>query len=192
MKVWLLRHGRPLVAPGICYGKADVAADPEHTAQAAQTLWAHWRSNGQPVPQVVWCSPRQRTRQLASALQAVGLNAPVQLDERLAEMDFGAWEGQPWADIAEAELTAWSADFTHHRAGGGECVRELLHRVADAWAALGSETADVLWVTHGGVIRAVQLVMALGGSATVRADQWPRQGPEPGEWISLDWQPPRP
>ena len=107
-------------------------------------------------------------------------------------MDFGAWEGQPWADIAEAELTAWSTDFTHHRAGGGECVRELLHRVAAAWAALGSETSDVLWVTHGGVIRAVQLVMALGGSATVRADQWPRQGPEPGEWISLDWQPPQP
>jgi alpha-ribazole phosphatase len=189
MQVWLLRHGRVLLPPGMCYGRADVAADAQHTTQAAQTLWDHWRHSGQPVPRVVWCSPRQRTRQLADALRSLGLDAPIQLDERLAEMDFGCWEGRAWADIAEPELTAWTSDFSDYRPGGGESTTQFLERVASAWSALGAGSPDVLWVTHAGVIRAVHWLLTHGCHTSPQPAQWPHHAPEPGKWTRLRWKP---
>ena len=35
-RLWLVRHARPLVAPGICYGRLDMQADAQATADAAQ------------------------------------------------------------------------------------------------------------------------------------------------------------
>ncbi len=38
--LWLVRHARPLIAPGICYGRHDVAADAAGTRAAAERLHA--------------------------------------------------------------------------------------------------------------------------------------------------------
>ena len=38
MKVWLVRHAQPLIAPGICYGATNMPAESQATLEAAQAL----------------------------------------------------------------------------------------------------------------------------------------------------------
>lgn len=37
-RLWLVRHARPEVAPGLCYGRLDVAADARHSRESARLL----------------------------------------------------------------------------------------------------------------------------------------------------------
>ena len=50
-----------------------------------------------------------------------------------------------------------------------------------------AQTTDVVWVTHAGVIRAVQFMVASGGVHIRDAAQWPKDAPEPGGWTSLSF-----
>ncbi len=103
-------------------------------------------------------------------------------------MDFGAWEGRAWSDIARLEFDAWMQDFADIPAGGsGESVRGFMARVAlayDDWCAGGR---DALWVTHAGVIRAVGLVHA-GVRDIASAGQWPTEAIAFGELVSFEVQ----
>lgn len=99
-------------------------------------------------------------------------------------MNFGAWEGQPWADIAPAELTAWTDDFSDYQAGGsGESVSQFMARVAAAMDAR-NPAQDTLWLTHAGVIRAATLI-ASGQREIQLASQWPAEAPAFGQWVTL-------
>ncbi len=75
------------------------------------------------------------------------------MDDRLREMDFGAWENRPWAGIPRAEIDAWAADPLRYRPGGGESVAQVLARVRRAWTGIGSSADTTLVVTHAGPIR---------------------------------------
>ena len=46
------------------------------------------------------------------------------------------------------------------------------------------EKSGVLWITHAGVIRAVEL-LARGVRHIERADQWPVEAPKYGQWRTL-------
>lgn len=132
MKLWLVRHAQPLVAPGICYGRLDLAADAAATADCARRLALEL-----PAGIRVSASPLQRCAQLAQALQALRPDLVYRTDARLQEMDFGRWEGRAWQDIAPAELAAWTDDFAHYPAGGtGESVTAFMARVGAAFDAL--------------------------------------------------------
>jgi alpha-ribazole phosphatase len=49
------------------------------------------------------------------------------------------------------------ADFAHHRFGGAESTQQVIDRVAGALHDLrASQAREAVWVTHAGVIRAVQ------------------------------------
>jgi alpha-ribazole phosphatase len=170
MKLWLLRHAAPLVEQGQCYGASDVAADPQGTLLAAQAL-----ATELPAGLEVRCSPLRRCRQLAQALETLRPDLAAGTDPRLAEMDFGRWEGRPWAAIGRHEFDAWTADFPGHRCGGGESVALLMARVGAALADTRRAGSDALWITHGGVVRAVRL-LAAGIDLPRRADEWPRDG----------------
>lgn len=176
MTLWLARHARPLIAPGICYGATDVEADAEQTLQAAQAL-------AQALPQgvVVQVSPLQRCQQLAMALQAQRSDLSLRTDARLREMDFGHWEGVAWNDIPRAAIDAWTADFAQHRFGGKESANEVLARVAAAWDELAG-ARDVLWIAHSGVAQAVGLLQQ-GGRRVMQASDWPVNRLEYGEWV---------
>ena len=76
----------------------------------------------------------------------------VRLDPRLAELDFGAWDGLPWASVPRDGLDAWAADPAGFRMPDGERYLDLETRVAAALADLREPT---LWFTHAGVIRAL-------------------------------------
>lgn len=179
LRLWLVRHARPLAPPGLCYGASDLPADAGATADAARTLAAAL-PHGLPV----WTSPLQRCEHLSQQLQWLRPDLALNCDERLAEMDFGCWEGMAWADIPRAALDAWTADFARHRFGGRESVAGFMARVAAALAHTRAQAAEgeAVWVSHAGVARAVQL-LAQGVACPARADQWPAEAPGFGQWV---------
>ena len=179
MNLWLVRHAQPLIESGVCYGQLDMPAD----AKAAQ-LCAEQLAAVLPKGIHIICSPLQRCELLAPVLIELRSDFTYITDVRLQEMDFGQWEGQPWAAIPQAELQAWTDDFANYRAGqSGESVTQFMARVAAAFDAL-SPTQDTLWITHAGVIRAATLI-ASGVRSITQADQWPSDAPAYGQWCKL-------
>lgn len=200
MKLWLVRHAQPLIDAGICYGRLDMAADADATAECAARLAAQL-----PAGLRVVSSPLQRCEQLAHALHALRPDLAYKTDGQLQEMDFGQWEGCAWQDIPRAELEAWTSDFAQYKAGrDGESVTAFMARVGAAFDGLtppsqtltpalsprarAQDSGDVLWITHAGVIRAVEL-LTRGMRHIERADQWPVEAPKYGQWRTLTLHP---
>lgn len=183
MKLWLLRHARVRLPSGLCYGISEVSADPGATEDVAQ------RFAGLPAPgSSVWVSPALRTQQLATALmkQRTDLRGP-HVDERLREMDFGQWELQHWSEIPRTAIDAWTADFAHHRFGGNECTQDVIDRAARGLdAVLSQRVSDTVWITHAGVMRAVQYLVSGGPPVIACAKDWPVHAPAMGEWQCLE------
>ena len=179
MTLWLVRHAQPLIAPGTCYGRLDIAADSSATRICAEQL-----AKAIPRGILVTTSPLQRCELLAPVLIGLQPDLIVKTDPRLQEMDFGQWEGRRWADIAQAELQAWTDDFANYPAGqSGENVAQFMARVAAAFDAL-DPAQDTLWITHAGVIRAATL-LAQGIRHIATAEQWPMDAPAYGQWCKL-------
>jgi alpha-ribazole phosphatase len=166
MILHLIRHPPPVVAPGICYGQLDIPA--ENMGAVAARLQA-----GLPTGLPVWTSPLQRCRELAVQLSAIAMT-----DERLAEMNFGAWEGLQWDEVPRAELDAWASDVGGYAPPGGESAYAVQKRALDFVAGL--TVPEAIIVTHAGVIRVLlaswhdippaewpQLAFAYGSLTTV-------------------------
>ena len=143
MKLWLVRHAQPLVDAGVCYGRLDVAADPAATRASAQAL-----AQALPLHAVLHTSPLQRCERLARTLCTLRPDLASKTDDRLAEMDFGSWEGQRWDALGAHALDAWTQDFAHHPPGGGESVNHVMQRVAQALDSTRNSGQDTVWVTH--------------------------------------------
>lgn len=139
MQIFLIRHPRPVIDAGICYGRLDIDCDdPRSVADELRV-----RLPGD-VP--VYSSPLRRARKLASALTPA-----VRIDDRLSEIDFGAWEGRRWDDLARSEIDAWAADILLFAPPGGESVAALQARVLDFATTLDHPSVAI--VTHAGVMR---------------------------------------
>ncbi|MES2532362.1 MAG: histidine phosphatase family protein [Pseudomonadota bacterium] len=182
MKLWLIRHAPVDAAPGLCYGASDLPAQADETQRAAIAM-ASQLPNGIALQS----SPLRRCTALAQAIGALrpDLEHP-RLDPRLAEMDFGAWELQPWQQIPRADIDAWTADFADQRAGiTGESTRSFMQRVGAAWDAWRATGRDAAWFTHAGVIRAVWLLQR-GVRCPRDAAEWPVQPIAHGEWLSVE------
>jgi alpha-ribazole phosphatase len=178
MALWIVRHARPLIAAGICYGVMDVQADAAETEQAARALAATL-----PMGAVLRVSPLTRCQQLARALCASRADLQARTDPRLREMDFGSWEGVAWNAIPQTALQAWTDDFGKHRFGGAESANDVLTRVGRAWDEDQGDH-DTVWITHAGVARAAR-VLAHGVRTLARADQWPLEAPGYGQWLQM-------
>ena len=176
-RLWLVRHAAPLVAPGICYGRLDVDADARATQQAAQQL-------AQALPRGVLLrhSPLRRCAQLADAVRALRPDLCSQADDRLQEMDFGAWEGQPWDAVPRAELDAWAADLHAYAPGGGEPLAAMLARVRSALEEPAPADTDRVWISHAGVARCVHWLRTQPARPATAA-AWTQAAPAPGQWF---------
>ena len=144
MRLYLVRHLQPNVAPGICYGRSDLAVDAQLHAASLPGLRRQLPAD---VP--LFSSPLLRCASLANAL-----SPKVRFDARLAELDFGAWEMRPWDAISRAEVDAWAADVALYRPGGGESVFDMAQRICGFYDDLLREDVPVaVVVCHAGAIR---------------------------------------
>jgi alpha-ribazole phosphatase len=169
MRLYLVRHPRPEVPAGHCYGRSDLPASEPDIVRVLGSLG----ERGLPGAMPVYASPLAR-----SALLARRLVPAPSFDVRLAEMDFGAWELRSWDAIARSEIDAWSADLLYYRPGGGESVMDVARRVAafDADIRRAGHT-DALVICHAGTMRLLHS-LHLGGAlpeAALRAAQTPHQ-----------------
>ncbi len=104
-------------------------------------------------------SPLARCADFARALSE-RRGIPLRLDPRLAELDFGDWEGQTAAELmvtdAEALGRFW-ADPVAHPPPGGEPLLAFQARVLAAWEELVRQDRGdrTLVISHGGVIRVI-------------------------------------
>lgn len=144
----LVRHTRVAVA-GLCYGRIDVPLADGFDADASQ-IKAQLADMGEAV---YYTSPAQRCQVLAQNL------APhAQIDPRLAEMDFGAWEGMAWDAIGEPAISTWAHDFVNLQPPQGESYLQLVQRVG-AFLEDVTQHESVVVVTHAGVIRAAHALL---------------------------------
>lgn len=144
VRLHLLRHMAPIVAPGVCYGRSDIAAEP-----IDEDALARLRAQ-LPAGVPVYSSPLRRCLDLARALDI----GEAIIDARLAELDFGDWELQRWDDIARAEIDAWALDIAFYRPGGGECAHDMALRVSAFCDALRTvPQPDAIVVCHAGTMR---------------------------------------
>lgn len=171
MRLILVRHPATRIAAGVCYGSSDIAVEPTALNAALITLAATLPpAASSPLP--IYSSPLQRCTALSTMLAAQRGMPPPRLDARLAEMDFGAWELQPWEHISRADIDAWAADLCGYAPGGGETVLQVATRVAAFVDALRGDNVavnDAIVVCHAGTIRlltALQQAMLQGAKIT--------------------------
>jgi alpha-ribazole phosphatase len=156
----LLRHGETEGGPGF-RGSTDDPLTPRGLAQ----MWA--AVDGQPGWDRIVTSPMRRCAEFSAAL-ARHRKLPLDGDERLKEIHFGAWEAKTAEQLMRSDRDAllrfWS-DPALHTPPGGEPLAALHARAVAAWAHhLRTHSGQrLLFVTHGGPIRVV-LGHVLGSS----------------------------
>lgn len=155
MTIYLIRH-TAVEAHGLCYGHHDVAL-----AATFATEVAHLRPklpSAPPAGYRVYSSPATRCLALANEFTAE-FTAEISTDERLREMNFGAWENRAWNDLPSDETTPWMEDYVTLAPPGGETFGAVQARAAAFLAELAAvpaaEEPPVLVFTHGGTIRAL-------------------------------------
>jgi broad specificity phosphatase PhoE len=157
MTLYVCRHGRTGAnASGLLLGRADPDLDALGRRQAEAIAAAL------PRPDLVLSSPLVRCRQTAEAL-----GVPVEVDERLVELDYGEYDLIPLQDIPAETWRRWREDPTF-RPPGGETLEELAVRVGEALDGVRERArhADVVVVSHVSPIKAA-LAWALGVSIAV-------------------------
>lgn len=149
--VYLLRHAAPPEpARGRYWGAGDPGVDPASLASAADLagLIRH-------VPVHCVSSPLARARLTAETL-AEQLAAPVNIDDELAEVDFGILDGMNFTEISRDypdEADAWARLGDHYHFPEGEAVQMFFHRITGAWKHWrDAPHPSVLAVSHAGVL----------------------------------------
>ena len=169
MQLHLIRHPRPAVEPGTCYGQTDLglAECPAEVAARLRPLL--------PESFALHASPLARARLLAEAL------GTPHLDDRLKEICFGEWEGRSFADIGSA-IDDWVEDPLGFRAPGGESPREMAARVLQWLDEIRQESGNRVFP---GTAPEHLVVIAHGGPLRVIAGHL--LGLPPERWLGLDF-----
>lgn len=160
LKVILLRHGETAYnADGNRYcGHTDIELTPKGLSQAEGV--AELLKDLQ--PDAVYASPLKRARVTASIASG---GREVVTDERLIELDFGAWEGlTKEAFIAQNPVLweQWIQDPATARAGGsGDNGQEVVDRVSDFFKQMQQRHRGqtIMVVAHNGVNRLFMAAM---------------------------------
>jgi alpha-ribazole phosphatase len=151
MLIHLIRH-TAVAASGICYGHHDVPLADTFAAEAAVL-----KAKLLPVSEAgfrVFSSPAARCLALAAEFAT-----DIATDERLREMNFGAWENRLWTDLPRTETEPWMADYVALAPPQGETFGAVQERAAAFLTALATATSEatepLLIFSHGGTIRAL-------------------------------------
>ncbi len=149
-----VRHGETKPnRDGLLLGRSDVALTDRGRAQANR-LADSFVDTG--VARVL-TSPLRRACDTAAPI-ATACGVPVEVDERLIEIDYGEWEGRPFAELDREVVSRWHRDADFAPPGG-----ESLVVVADR---TGSFCDERLGAGTDGVIVAVSHVSPIKAAVT--------------------------
>lgn len=156
----LLRHGEPDdTVRGRCYGRLDPGLSDRGREQMRQA----WLLLDNQSPSAIYSSPSRRA---VESTDARSIDTPAAaVDDRLREIDFGAFEGLTYHEISTRypqTYHEWMTQPTEVVFPGGESFAAMSARVRDGLDEIrrihSGET--VVAVSHGGVNR-VALAQAL-------------------------------
>ena len=162
-----LRHPRPGNAAGLCYGRTDLDIGPDGPAEIARAM--------ETTPKVlrVIASPALRCRRLAEGLAARD-SVALHFEPGLWELNFGEWEGLPWAGIGRDKSDAWASDPWNIAPPQGETFAAVHARVG---AVLAEAAPGTALVCHAGPIRVARMILTGAGFETVFAEAVPYASP---------------
>jgi alpha-ribazole phosphatase len=153
MKLFLVRHPKPDVIQGLCYGDMDVPlADgwEEGAKSLKKALTASSKMSFKDASHVCYHSPLSRAAKLADFISD-GDSIAV---DALKELDFGDWEGHCWKDIPRQEIDLWAADIVNAAPYNGESLQIVANRVWSWWLSVKDNPVDTfVLVAHSGVIK---------------------------------------
>ena len=167
MRLFLIRHGEtPWTVEGRYQGTTDVPLNARGLGQAKDVA----RALRPEQINFLYTSPLRRARETAHELTRP-LRLKPAVDPRLAELNFGKWEGANFRQLAERNgslFRKWRQGKLR-RPPGGESVdslarrtngflKELIHRFEDQTVAV---------VCHGGPIKMFLFRILKAGSASI-------------------------
>ncbi|MBI1835846.1 MAG: alpha-ribazole phosphatase [Flavobacteriia bacterium] len=149
MEIYLIRHTKPEIEKGICYGQTDIPLASSFEDEIEEILKKYSFPGDEFI---VYSSPLLRCKLAAEKL----FNSTIHYDKRLMELNFGDWELQKWDDINKTDLNRWMGDFVNVSCPNGESYVNLYDRVLQFIQSLknSDSTKKIAVVTHAGVIRA--------------------------------------
>ncbi len=153
-----VRHGQTeLNRGGRLQGRLDAPLSALGTRQAAALA----RGFASAAVTRVFSSPLRRARDTAAAIAAAHELA-VEVDQRLIELDYGAWDGLPLRDVPAESWAAWRDD-PQFAPPGGERLADVTTRVGAFCAEVFDGRRDdlVIAVSHVSPIKAA-VCTALG------------------------------
>lgn len=163
--LYVIRHGETdWNREGRFQGNRDIPLNAKGRRQAARNAEALKtrlaNGGGSALPTFV-TSPLSRARETAEIVARALDIAPTQMHEedRVKEMAFGTWEGRTAEELkthAPHQLKQRHRDPWHFRAEGGESYADLAGRLS-FW--LEDVERDTILVTHGGVCRALRVLL---------------------------------
>lgn len=153
MEIYLIRHTRPDVPEGLCYGRNDVPLDEADFASRLPQIVTQL-PRGMPF----YSSPATRCVRLAARLVQDTGGSLAGVDERLHELHFGDWEGRLWRDLPREETSRWTGDIVQHTPTNGENFMAMWDRVAQVYqsileAAWNGSQKQVGIVAHAGSLK---------------------------------------
>lgn len=157
LRVDWTRHTSLKISGDICYGASDISVADTFREEALEVR----RKLAVRHYDAVFCSPLSRARKLC---EACGFGDRAVIDSRVAERNFGDFEGLRWEEIDE--LTRKSPELLDEYGDllppNGESVGELLARVSDFVTDLRCGGYHrVLVFCHGGVINSARSLEGL-------------------------------
>lgn len=172
-RLWLVRHGLTVwnIQQRFC-GHSDI---PLSARGRAQARWLARQLEHETIASI-YTSDLARARETAEIIAGQRAQRPqVHVSAAWREMDFGAWEGLTYAEIAGQckGQPGFFSDPGQYSPPGGESLAQLLQRVGAGLAAIASSDdwqreGDIGIVSHGGPLRV--LLCSLLGMPLAR--QW--------------------
>ena len=143
-RLWCIRHGQTIWNLEERYnGLSDIPLNPVGV-ERAEALSKQLAGNGV-VYRAIYSSHLQRARQTAGIINK-RQDLPAFVDERLREIELGAWEGKTFREIDISypqEIAQRASNAAVVRAPGGESALEVAQRMAAA-------ANDIVTVLSGG------------------------------------------
>ncbi|MCD8018157.1 MAG: alpha-ribazole phosphatase [Clostridiales bacterium] len=151
MRIYLVRHGETTLNQAGCYyGRTDVPLSRRGLAQAERLrdFFSEYRFDK------IITSPLLRCVMTTETILA-GKAGGIYMDERLAEQDFGIFEGHTYEEllgIYPAEVKVWNENYSEYRIPGGESFADVRRRTESFLQDLSGNTETMLLVAHKGTL----------------------------------------